>query len=361
MILIGVGSAITRYTAIIKEMNVLFNRKIVVVARGVMVIQAFPVGGAIPESVLQEIMGINGVKNATPLLFILNTETCGVIQLIPSNITIGVPPDNWSILTANAPLKKGGHWPLGFADEKAVVGSSIADQNGLSVGSRIKVENHEIEVTGIVDARISILSRAIIMPLKTVQKLYGYIGLVNMIIVEPWEESSIQELSQTIEKEIRNVKALTDDERIDAVKPMLDELEKWNFGIVATLLFLTMCLVLIVTSMNISERKREFAILDAIGASRNVVIGMVAIEAFIIGLVGSLAGLFLGLIAALTIASAYTSIPIQLFIPSIGDLLPMWLVMETLTLTVMVSIFGGVISTVAAQKNFTTEILRAEH
>jgi putative ABC transport system permease protein len=359
MVLIGIGATITRCTSAIEELNVLFRGKILVVARGVFVVQAFPVGGTIPENTLQEIKQIQGVRNVTPLFFSLNFETSENV-LLPSNVTIGIPPDSWQVLTGNTPLKTGG-WPKNETAEEIVVGLSLADQCSLNVGSNVSVKSHTMKVVGILDSRISILSRAIIMPLKTAQKLYKFEGLVSMIVVEPEETITSNELAKTIEEEIVGVKALTEEERTDIIQPLLNELERWNFGITAALLFLTMCLVATITFMNISERQREFAILDAIGAPKITALRMVAVETVIVGLFGSLIGLILGVIAALVIASRYTSIPMPLFMSSLTDLLPPSLIVETVGLTVGVSCLGGIITTLIANRKLTTEILRGEH
>jgi len=360
MVLIGIGATTTRCTSVIEELNVLFRGKILVVARGVFVIQAFPVGGTIPENTLQEIkQQIQGVKNATPLVFFLNFETSENL-LLPSNVTIGIPPDSWQVLTGNTPLKTG-CWPKNETAEEIVVGLSLAEQYGLNVGSNVSIKSRTMKVVGILDSRVSILSRAIIMPLKTAQKIYKFEGLVSMIVVEPEGTITSNELSKRIEEEIGGVKALTEEERTDIIQPLLNELERWNFGITAALLFLTMCLVATITFMNISERRREFAILDAIGAPKITALRMVAVETVTIGLLGSLIGLILGVVAALVIVSKYTSIPMQLFMPNLTDLLPLSFIVETIGLTVAVSCLGGIITALIANRKLTTEILRGEH
>ncbi|MEM3774054.1 MAG: FtsX-like permease family protein [Candidatus Bathyarchaeia archaeon] len=359
MMLIGIGTTITRCTNLVEEMSSLFKGKILVVARGVFVIQAFPIGGAIPENILEEISQIQGVKNITPLFFQLNFRE-SEDALLPSNVTIGMPSDSWHVLVGNIPLKAG-RWPQNDTAEEIVVGLSLADQYGLSVGSKVDIKNHIMEVVGVLDIRIAILSQAVIMPLRTAQKIYKFDGLVSMIVVEPDETINGDVLSRDIENEITGVKALTEEERNDFIRPLLNELKNWNFGVTVALLTLTMCLVATITFMSISERKREFAILGAIGAPKSITLRMVVIETMTIGLFGSLMGLVLGIIAALFIVSRYTSIPVQLFMPNVIDLLPLSLALETITLTTTFSCLGGIISSLIANRELTIEILRGEH
>jgi len=359
MMSIGIGTTIIRCTSLVEEMSSLFKGEILVVARGVFVIQAFPIGGTIPENTLEEINRIQGVKKATPLFFQLNFKEAGD-TFLPSNVTIGMPPDNWYVLVGNTPLKAG-RWPQNDTANECVVGLSLADQYGLNIGSKISLKNYKMVVVGVLNLKISILSQAIIIPLKTAQKIYRFEGLVSMIVVEPDKAVNPDTLSKDIEGKIVGVKALTEEERNYFIQPLLNELKNWNFGITASLLTLTMCLVATIMFLNISERKREFAILNAIGAARATTLHIVMIEALTIGLLGSLIGLFLGLIAALFITVRYTSIPVQLIMPNIIDLLLFPLTLEIIALTIIVSCMGGLISALIAGRELTTKILRGEH
>ena len=67
--IVAIGATTTNYTAVIREMNIFFRGDVVVVAEGAMVVQAFPViGGKIPESVVEKVQQVNGVKTAVPML-----------------------------------------------------------------------------------------------------------------------------------------------------------------------------------------------------------------------------------------------------------------------------------------------------
>ena len=65
-------------------------------------------------------------------------------------------------------------------------------------------------------------------------------------------------------------------------------------------------------SITIAQRMREFATLRTLGASRRQVLWSVVIEAFVIGLVGSVIGLFLGLGLAKLLNSLFVKIGIDL-------------------------------------------------
>jgi hypothetical protein len=173
MFILVIGATTTRYVSVIKDMNVFFTGDIVVVARGVFVIQAFPIGGVLQESVVETLKEIENISTAVPMLFIINPFAAeGVVQLVPPNVTFGIPPENISILVGFTPLKPGGTWPSTDSDE-AVIGPSLADNHNLTVGSVLRIKGNNVTVTGVLETRSAILSRAIIMLSKLRRKFTG--------------------------------------------------------------------------------------------------------------------------------------------------------------------------------------------
>jgi len=363
--IVAIGATTTRYTATIKEMNIFFSGDVVVVAEGAMVIQAFPVvGGNLPVSVFEKVQQVNGVKTAVPMLVRFGYQVEAVIQLVPTNVSIGIPPGNWSVLVGYTPLKPGGNWPSADLGKKeVVVGSSLAKQYDLAVGSKVKLEKTDLTVAGILDSQSALLSRSIILPLELAQGLYyGHtLWIGNMVVVELEEEGTEKEVADRIEAENLGVKALTTDERNEIVEPLLHDIETWNLGISSVLYLLSMILVTTVAMINVSERRRDFATLDAIGAPRSSIFRMVIIETILIGLLGGLAGILLGSITAILIASFYTNIPLSMFFFDLFDIVPPLLMIKILASTIAVSCIAGVIPAIAASRRNISEVLRSEY
>jgi putative ABC transport system permease protein len=359
-LIIAIGATTSRYISIIKEMHVYFSGKVVVVSKGAIVIEAFPIGGSLLENKVEEILEINGTRNAVPMLFVSNFE--GALEALPKNFTVGIPFGNWSVLVGPTPLKSGGHWPSTDSSEnEVVIGSSLSDQYNITVGEKVKVQGYDLKVTGILNSSSALLSRSMIMSLDLVQDIYGYSKLVNLIAVEPKNDVKAEELADRIEAGIDNVNALTEEERTDLARPLISNLETWTLGIRTVLFVLSMIFVTTVAMMNISERRRDFATLDAIGAPKRFVFKMVITETGLMGLFGGIAGILLGSVVAIIVASLYTGIPISLFFPGIFDITPPYLMLEILASTVAVSCVAGVIPSIAAAKMKITEVLRAEY
>lgn len=360
----AIGATTTNYTNVIREMNIFFSEEIVVVAEGSMVVQAFPVvGGNIPESTVAEVSKVEGVKTAVPMLVRFGYQVKDVIQLIPTNVSFGVPLGNWSVLVDHTPLKPDGEWPTaGSINNEVVVGPSLAIQLDLTTGSEIEVEKTNFTVSGILDTRSALLSRCIILPLQIAQELfYGHTMWVNMVVIEPEDLEAQDLVANKIEAEIPGLKALATHERNEIVEPLLSDIETWNQGLSSALYLLSMILVMMVAMINISERRRDFATLDAIGAPKASILRIVVTETSLIGLLGGLVGIWLGSMTAILIASIYTSIPLSLFFVDLLAFIPPLFMTRILVSTVAVSSLAGVIAAVAALKINIAETLRSDY
>ena len=362
--IVAIGATTTSYTTAIRGMNIFFSGDVVVVAKGAMVIQAFPVmDGNIPVNVVEKINQVEGVKKTVPMLVRFGYQVEAVIQLAPTNVSIGIPPGNWSLLVGHTPLKPGGNWPSADPDEKeVVVGPSLAVQYDLDVGSKVKLENTNLTVVGILDTRSALLSRSIILPLKLAQRLYyGHTMWINMVVAEPEEEGMQKQVANRIEEEIEGLEALTTRERNEIIEPLLHDIETWNLGLSSVLYLLSMILVITVAMMNVSEKRRDFATLDAIGAPKSAIFRMVITETTLIGLLGGLVGIVLGSIAAILIASIYTNIPLSMFFFDLFNIVSPVLMIKILASTVAVTCIAGVIPAIAASKMNISEVLRSEY
>jgi len=366
MSMVAITATVTSYTTAIREMNTFFTGDILVVSKSQIVIQALPIsGGNLIETAEEDVKDIFGVKATVPLLFLFSTELRSTLEIAPINITVGIPPGNWTVLTGSTLLRAGGNWPSTKAFDEVIIGCCLADMYDIAVNSTIKIRNYNLTVKGILETRSAILSRMVIMPLKTAQEIYHYPMTVSMIIVKPEEGVDVREVADRIESELNNpverIKALTSKERNNLIDPLLDEVNMWNLGISGVLFVTSVTIVTLVAMINVSERRRDFATLDALGAPFTSKVLIVLIEIGFIGLLGSLIGIFLGAIAAVTIISIYTNIPIQMLFPDIFTIVSPLLLTETVTCMVTASCVAGLMPAIVAARTSIADILRAEH
>ena len=361
MFIITVGATTSRYITVIKEMNLFFTGDIIVVARGVLVVQGFPIGGAIQENIVDTLALMEEIQAATPMLFIPNpSETQGTLELMPKNITIGIPTQSYSVLVGSAQLKPNGSWPHANSSQ-AVIGAFLASKYDLTAGSKITLREQDITIAGILETRSAILSQTIIMPLKLAQKIYGYNMLINMIIVKPKIGIPSEALANKIESEVDGIKALTETERTDFLQPILSEAELWNIGLRTALFLISLILITTISMMNTFERRRDFATLYAIGASKLVVTRIVITETTLLGFFGGIIGTIMGAISSILIVSYYTSIPAITILPDLLIIVPPHLITEILTVSVLIGTLAGIIPAITIGRAKLEEILRHEY
>jgi putative ABC transport system permease protein len=354
-----------RYTTVIKEMNVLFSGQIMVVDKNAIVIQAIPMGGSmLPQEYTEErIQNISGVEETAPILFITPIGIGGIIQPVPVNFSIGIPVEHWHLILDSIPLKGNvGHFPTNESSNEVVIGASLADQYNWTIGKQVIMLGHELEIAGILDTKMALLNRCIIMPLELAYKLYPtYTGSVNIITVKPVQGYPLQNLTDAIESKLPYVKALTEDERNDMIQPIIAQVEVWNVGIQTVVFIMSLILVMTVTIMSVSERRRDFATLDAIGAPLSYVFRIIILETLLIGILGGILGIAFGSIAALTLASLYTNIPLAQFFPTFYEIIPPLYMLEIFIAIVTVCCIGGIIPAINATRMRIAEVLRAEY
>ncbi len=364
---VAVGATTTRYMTVIKEMNVLFHGQLMVVDKDAIVIQAIPITRSmLPESLASEIeKKSTEVEKAVPVLFIMPFTYAGSSLIpVPENFTVGIPLEHWSTAIGPIVLRSGeGRLPENDSSNEAVIGGSLADQYGLNVGGTLTLQGYNVTVVGVLDTRLAVLNRCILVSLKLAQKIYGYQGSVNIITVKPAVGYSQKDLATILNERLKtySVNALTEEDRNDIIQPVLAQIETWNIGIQTIVFAMSLILVMTVTLMSVSERRRDFATLDAIGAPLSYVFRTVLLETALVGVLGGALGIALGSAASLVLVSLYTNIPLNLVFPSIFDVVPPLYMIQTFATIVFVCCLGGIVPAVNAAKMRVAETLRAEY
>lgn len=363
---IAVGATTMRYTTVIKEMSVLFNGQVMVVDKNAIVIQAVPIGGSmLPQNRTEKlIQNVTGVDKTVPILFVTPVGLGGIIQPVPVNFSMGIPVESWRLILGSMPLKGNvGHFPTNESSNEAVVGASLTDQYNWTVGKEITLNGYKVNITGVLDTKIGLLNRCILMPLTLAQEIYNYPKSVNIITVKPLQGFSQEDLADGVEQQagLDYVNALTESERNDMIQPVLAQVETWNIGIQTVVFLMSLILVMNVTVMNISERRRDFATLDAIGAPLSYIFRVVIFETSLIGILGGVLGIALGSLSSLVLASLYTNIPLAQFFPTFYEIIPPFYMLEIFAAVVFVCCLGGIIPAINAARMRIAEVLRAEY
>jgi ABC-type antimicrobial peptide transport system permease subunit len=243
-----------------------------------------------------------------------------VRHLVPTNITIGIPIQNFSMFSRTTSIRLEGVYPT--SDDQIVVGNYLATVSGLAVGSTVKVDGVSLNVSGIISTSNLILANAVIMPLQTAQQALGYSGLVSAILVSSKgvrPDTVIQTINSTIPGVVAIDPALSE----SFTSPLVSSIGTITYSIDVFSIALAFLFVTIITSVNIMEQKEEFYTMRAIGSSSGSILKVTLAETGFISTSGFVLGLVFSAVAIAAVFQTYASVPFSASLSSTTTLLPL--------------------------------------
>jgi len=241
-----------------------------------------------------------------------------------------------------------GTWPGG--PDEVDIDASTASKEGFSVGQEIGViargPVQTFRIVGTVKfASVSSLGGATmaIFTLPTAQQLFNKVGRLDQINVAAKKGVAPAQLVRAIQpllppdSQVRTGQAQAQQATKDT-SAFLTIFKDFLLAFGGIALFVGSFVIANTLSITIAQRMRELATLRTLGATRRQVRGSVLLEAFVIGLLASIVGLFLGLGLARALNSLLVSFGIDL--PQTGPVFK--------ARTVAVSLLVGVVVTMVA-------------
>ena len=277
-----------------------------------------------PEEVLEQVRAVPSVDAAVGSVFdetavkIIDSEGEPIVKNAP---TFGFGLD--ASATRFNPLElKEGRWPT--ASDEVVIDTGTAEDEGYGVGERVPVATHapvrEFEVVGIAGyPGVESIGGATfaVFDVRTAQRLLDKPGKFDGISVAAKPGVTSEQLVRDLDRALPNtVQVRTGIEQADedsaeiATFTTIIRYFLLTFGFVA--LFVGAFVIFNTLSMTVAQRTRELATLRTLGASRRQVLGSVLVEAFVIGALASLIGLFVGLLLAVGLNELFKALEIEL-------------------------------------------------
>ncbi len=261
------------------------------------------------------------------------------------NLAFGGNPDDQEF---NPLVLVEGEWASGPGE--IVIDAGTADGENFEIGDTIGVAAkgplEEFTIVGI--ARFGSVDSIggatfAVFDVPTAQELFDKEGLLDSISAAAAQGVTPEELAAELSQALPDsVEVLTGVEQAEEDTQDVDEFVSFiqyfllAFGGIA--LFVGAFVIFNTLSITVAQRTREFAVLRTIGASRRQVLGGVVIEAFVIGLLASVVGLFLGFGLAAGLDAVFVALGVDL--PSTDTVFA--------TRTIIVSLVAGVVVTLAA-------------
>ena len=256
---------------------------------------------------------------------------------------------------------------LGLYD--AVVGSDVTPNTDMTV----EIYGKTLHVQAVLDKTGTELDSALYVDIDTMKELIRAHNeknpnqektidpdnVVSSVLIKVADGYDIDEVAGDINLHVRQVKAIRTQNMISGVSESLSGVSATISLLMVVVWILSVVILAIVFTMNINERKKEFAVLRVLGESRVKLAGLVFREAALYGFLGSLFGAVLTvLITALFTPAIENMIGLPFLLPPV----PVMLIAGALTvvLTVAAGAVTAASSAVKISKIDTGLILRGD-
>lgn len=227
-----------------------------------------------------------------------------------------------------------------------VITQDVADKLGYGMGSKIKVKDQELTVTGI----------------SNEQALYVYIDQNTAKQLLDDKVSAIyaqtngdpETVADEIEEQISGVSVETKSENVAEVQEMTDQALLFMGFIAGIALLVGIISVINTMLISVMERTRELGILKAIGFTNREIKGSILFESGLLGLSGGIIGVILGIVGIIVIANVLR------FTEYLPEMMPLWLISGVIAGAALLSVLAGLYPAMRASKLNVVEALRNE-
>ena len=259
------------------------------------------------KSLMDKVTGRDGVGKSSPQFF-LASASAGCCS-IPVQI-IGFDPDTDFTITPWIKRSYGGE--LGLFD--VVIGNDL----NAFVGDSIKFYGVDCRVAAKLDKTGTNFDTAVFTNADTIKQLIRAsldLGMnsfesldpdnsVSCVLINSDGTRSPEEIVNDINVHVKKVRAFRSGDMISGIAGSLSGVSQMIRLLIAAVWVLGIVILLLAFTMSVNERKKEFAVLRAAGASRGKLASVVMQEAVITGLAGSIAGALLGIAAIVPFSKA---------------------------------------------------------
>ncbi|HKU01498.1 MAG TPA: FtsX-like permease family protein [Arthrobacter sp.] len=194
------------------------------------------------------------------------------------------------------------------ASTGALLGTTLAEKNSLSVGSTFTINDQAYTVTGLFDAGTAFGNNAVYLTLPTAQTLAGTPGELSSMIVTVNSMDNVATAKTALQAALGSDKAdVTQGQNLQTAVSSLDSVKNISFIAFIAALGTAGLIILLIMVMLVRERRREIGVLKAIGAPNRTIGLQFVLEALVLAALGSAVGAAIASFASGGIASALIS------------------------------------------------------
>lgn len=243
-------------------------------------------------SVLERIRTIKNYQN----IAVVSPKVLGAVAvqgkellLVGVDFTAELRLKRWWQLNGNQPI----------ADTDALLGSSAARALGLKPGDTLQIGSRPFKVTAVLKETGSQDDGLLFVPLAAAQVITGKSNQITLI------EVAALCTGCPISEMVAQISGVLPDAKVSAIKQVVEgrlqtiaQLKRFSIGIGGVIALISLALVFVTMMGSVNDRKTEIGIFRAIGYRTSQVMGVILLEAGLVGLTAGLVGYGLGVGAA---------------------------------------------------------------
>jgi ABC-type antimicrobial peptide transport system permease subunit len=184
------------------------------------------------------------------------------------------------------------------AANQAVVNISYAQKNNLKVGDKLKINEKELPIVGIVDPKLYTNTADIYVPLADLQTMANKADRINIILIKAPNAKEVDATSKKIASLFTGAKVINSKDTAAQVSGSLisaANLMHRFIGLVSIIVILAAFIIVsLITVFSVNKRTQEIGTLKAIGWKNPSIIRQIFLENLVIGIFGAILGVGLG-------------------------------------------------------------------
>ncbi|GAB5079765.1 ABC transporter permease [Arthrobacter sp. AD-310] len=194
------------------------------------------------------------------------------------------------------------------ASTSALLGTTLAEKNSLTVGSSFTINDQTYTVAGLFDAGTTFGNNAVYITLPTAQALAGLPDELSSMIVTVNSLENVESTKTALQEALGTDTAdVTQGQNLETAVSSLGSVKNISFIAFMAALGTAGLIILLIMVMLVRERRREIGVLKAIGAPNRTIGLQFVLEALVLAALGSAAGAVIAAFASSGIASALIS------------------------------------------------------
>lgn len=271
-------------------------------------------GSDITEDQIDELRSLDGVREVTPVGFIISTGGFGG----PQEVVVGIDPSSDAQFVGENVGMQDGRELLSDDSMAAMIGYTYAEKNDKEVGDFITVREEDFEIVGVIEKTGNAnVDGSVMVNVRDVQEIRET-DTHQVVYVVPFNVEDSETIAETIMAEYEELQAVTSKDMARQAATITSQIQTYTFGMGAIAAVVGGLGIMNTMVMAVMERKKEIGILKAIGATKLNIVSQFLAEAAIISLLGGVIGVASGSLMVTVITLAIEGLPLKITPSLIG-------------------------------------------